>query len=203
MAGGSLEFGEKNYTLNDIYVSQYNITANTYNVVQTGAIVQMIKVESTADNDVLKGSGASVAALSVVTDAKITWGQGALDRSLFTEICGMSNTTSNSAPSQIARVRAQAGGAGLPYFGIIATGPTDDGGLFAFGLQCCKLDKFPDFALDGKTNKFNMAETGGIALPVAVSGSNDLFHWKVYQLASTFVAPTNAATFLTFFTTTA
>lgn len=200
---GTFEFGEKIYTLTDIFASRYDITGNTYNVVQTCAAAQQIKVEAEADNDKLSGSGAYLALLSVIRGAKVNFGQGAIDRSVFTEITGASNATSNSAPSQIARMRLQAGGSGLPYFGIIGTGPTDDGGLFAVGLQCVKLDTFPAFTLDGKTNKFNMAETGGYAVAVLVSGSNDLIHTKVYQLASSFVAPASAANFLAFFTGTA
>lgn len=197
---GTFEFGEKIISLTDIFVSKYNITANTYNVVATCAAAQTIKVEPQADNDTLKGSGASIARLAIVTDAKVTFGIGAMDRSVFTEICGSTNTTSNSTPNRRVRVRFQAGGAGLPYFGIIGTGPTDDGGLVAIGLQCVKLDRFPDATFDGKANKFNMSETGGMALPVLVSSSNDLIHVKTYETSTDFTAPADATAFLAFFT---
>ena len=68
------------------------------------------------------------------------------------------------------------------------------------GLQCCKLDTYPKFTLDGNENKFNLSETDGYAVPVDISSVSYLMVTKDVETASGWVAPLVGANFLNFFT---
>jgi len=197
---GVFELGEKLYTLDNLTIAAYSITANTYGTSQDLTSGQTFSIQAEADNDKLMGYGVSTALLSVIRGAKIKFGAGGFDRSIMAIIANISNATSNSTPNRIVRTLFPAGGAGLPYWGAIATGPTDDGGRFAVGCQAVKLDKYPDFTLDGKTNKYNVVDTDGYAIPIAVAGTSYLMHAKTYETASGYTAPTDGASFLAFFT---
>ena len=197
---GVFEFGEVNYTLSDLIVAAYNKTANTYGTPATMASGQTLEVDSEHDTDKLQGYGVTTGLLSVARGAKLKFGGGGVDTDVMALISGISNYTSGLTPNQMRRSRFPAGGAGLPYFGCIGVGPTDDGGILAVGLQACKLDKFPPFKFDGKTNKFNMWECDGYAMPILISGSYFLHCARYYETASQWVAPTTGANFLAFFT---
>lgn len=197
---GTPEFAEISYVLTDVLVAAYNKTANTYSVPASLANGQTVTIEPEADNDKLRGYGAYTAGLSVVTGAKVTVGYGGVDMSIMAIMAGVNNSTSGSAPNQHRTTRWAAGGGGLPYFGLIGTAATDDGGILVVGCQAVKLDTFPTYTLDGKENKFNINETNGYAFPVAVSGTSYVMVTKMIESASGWVAPTSGANFLAFFT---
>lgn len=196
---GTREFAELSYTLTDCIVAAYNKTANSYSTPIALADGQMIEIEAEADTDQLRSYGKKKALLTVTIGAKIKVGAGGVDFDAFAVMTGMSNYTSGLTPNQKRTTRVSAGGAGLPYFGVIGVSATDDGGLAAVGLQCCKLNAFPKFMLDGNENKFNMSETEGYAVPVAVSGNDELMQIETYELAANWTAPNSGANFLTFF----
>ncbi len=191
----ALEFAEINYTLTKCTVARYNKTTNTYDTPELLENGQIVSVEAVADNDDLRGYGQIVALLSVLTSAKVTIGAGGVDFSTLAAISGMSNSTSGTTPNRRRTSRISAGGGGLPYFGLIGEGATDDGGLCIVGLQAVKLDTFPKWTLDGKANKFNLSETNGKA--IAIGGQ--LMYIKEEETAANFVTPATGANFLAFF----
>lgn len=197
---GQREFAELNYTLSGLMVAQYLIRSNTYGPPSAISDGQMVEVEFEADNDKLPAWGAYGALLSVIKGAKLKFGAGGVDADVLHAIGGMTNVTSGAAGSRRRKSRLAAGGAGMNYFGMIGAGPTDDGGLIAIGLQACKLNTFPKWTFDGKTNKFNMSETEGYAIPRTVGSSFIVPTIEFWEDAPDFVWPTNAATFLAFFT---
>lgn len=196
---GTFAAGEKLYSLSDCIVAAYNITANTYSTPAALASGHTIEIEPESDNDELSGYGSSSALLSVVRRAKLTIGAGGFDRSIAEIVAGVTNTSSGST---IYRTLFPAGSSGLPYFGLIGVAAADDGAVVTVGLQCCKLDSFPKFTLDGKENKFNMTEITGVAIPIAVSSTSYLMHMKTYSGVS-WTAPSTNTEFLNYFTTTA
>jgi hypothetical protein len=201
MAGqGTREFAELNYTLSGLMVAQYLIRTNTYGPPASLADGQMFEIEFECDNDKLPAWGAYAALLSVAKGAKIKMGAGGVDADVLHSVGGMTNVTSGAAGSRRRKSRLLAGGAGLNYYGALASGPTDDGGLLVIGLQACKLNTFPKWTFDGKTNKFNMSETEGYAIPRTINNSFVLGTFEFWEDAADFVAPTNAAEFLAFFT---
>jgi len=197
---GTREFAEIAYTLTDCIVAAYSKTLNSYSTPIALADGQMIEIEPEADNDKLPSYGVTGALLSVLRGAKVKLGAGGVDFDAFAAMTGMSNYTSGLTPNQKRTTRVRAGGSGLPYFGVIGVAPTDDGGLEAVGLQCVKLDAFPKFTLDGKANKFNMSETDGYAIPIAVASVLELIQIESYEQASMWTAPATGANFLAFFT---
>ena len=198
---GTFQFAEVSYTLTDCIVAAYNKTANTYSTVDSLASGHMVDIEFESDNDTLAGYGVNTALLSVVKGANLTFGAGGMDMSVMAIVSGWSNTTSGTTPNQVRKTRLVAGGAGLPYFGLIGVAATDDGGRAVVGLRCCKLDTWPKFTMDGKENKFNVSETSGKAIPVAISTILDVGSVKFYETTSDWTAPTDAAGFLAFFLT--
>lgn len=197
---GTLEFSEVSFTLTDLLVAAYNITANTYGTPASMAVGQTLEVESDHDTDKLAGYGAYRRLLSVAKGAKLKFGGGGIDSNVVAILAGATNSTSGTTPNQRRRQLFSAGGGGLPYFGVIGVAATDDGGLALIGLQCCKLDKYPTIKADGKENKFNMWESEGYAIPIAVSGSDYLFHKQDQETASNWTTPSTGANFLAFFT---
>jgi hypothetical protein len=197
---GSPEFAEISYVLTDCIVAAYNKFANTYSTPAALANGQKVVIEAEADNDKLRGYGAYTAGLSVITGAKVVMGYGGVDVSIMTIIAGVSDSSSGSTPNRVRRNLWAAGGAGLPYFGLIGTAATDDGGLLVVGCQAVKLNTFPTYTLDGSENKFNINETDGYAFPVAISGTSYVMVARLIETASTWVAPTTGGAFLSFFT---
>lgn len=187
--------------MNNCTLAAYNITANTYSTPADLAIGQIVEVEPEADNDQLRSYGSIKRLLTVVIGAKLKIGMGGVDISAMAIMCGISNYTSGLTPNQMRRSLWGAGGSGLPYFGMIGTMASDDGGILAVGLQCCKLNTFPKFTLDGKANKFNVSETDAYAVPVAISSVDYVMVTRAFETASGYVAPTTGANFLTFFNT--
>jgi hypothetical protein len=197
---GTREFAELNYTLSDVIVAQYLKTTNTYGPPASLSDGQMVEIEFEADNDKLPSYGRFGALLSVIKGAKLKFGAGGVDADVLHAIGGMTNTTSGAAGSRRRKSRLLAGGAGMNYFGLIGSGPTDDGGLIVIGLQAAKLNTFPKWTLDGKTNKFNMSETEGYAIPVTIGSSSVLPTIEFWEDEADYTAPASAANFLAFFT---
>jgi hypothetical protein len=164
------------------------------------AVGQTVEIEPEADNDQLRGYGVKTALLSVIVGAKTKIGMGGVDISVLAILAGVSNYTSGLTPNQKRRTRFGAGGGGLPYFGLIGVTATDDGGYMALGLQCNKLNTFPKYTLDGKENKFNLSETEAYAVPVNISSVAYLMTGRTFETPGDWTAPTDAASFLAFFT---
>lgn len=197
---GTSEFGEVSYTLTNCTIAAYSITGNTYSTPADLAIGQTVEIEPDSDNDELRSYGVKARILSVVTGAKVKVGMGGVDISILAIMGGISNYTSGLTPNQMRRSLFPAGGAGLPYFGLIGLMATDDGGAMAVGLQAVKLNSYPKYTLDGKENKFNMSETEGYAVPVTISSASELMVIRTYETAANYTAPTTGANFLAFFT---
>ena len=193
---GTKQFAYVSYTLTDCLVARYDIVANTYSNPQYLYSGQTVVVEPEADNDELRGYGVKTALLSVITGGKISVGAGGIDFNALQEMCGSSNATSGSAPSQFRHTTFSAGGGGLPYFGLIGLAATDDGGYDMIGVPCAKLDTFPKISADGKENKFNMSETSGKFIPI----SGTAFYIKGFQASSGWVAPITGTQFKALFT---
>ena len=194
---GTHSFGEVTFSLADLLVCAYNITLDQFQ----GEVValadgQMLKVEPEADTDRQRGYGAIVRTLAVPIGAKLTLGMGGIHVASYLIMTGAETNTSDTTPNQVRTLDDNAGAtAALPYFGVIGLGITDDGGYAAIGMKACKLDKQPDYTLDGTANKFNISETAGYAVPI----SNKLFRRKFYETTTLWTAPANATQFGQFF----
>jgi len=189
-------FGEVSYTLKSLIVAAYNIVAGTYGTPVVVADGQMLVSEPEADTDKLRGYGVYTRGLSVPIGAALTFKAGGLDIEALKVVAGATVTTSGTTPNQVKKVTLPAGGAGLPYFGVLGVSATDDGGVAVIGLKAVKLDTVPRYEANGEENKFNVWETAGYAFPVA----GVLETIKLYETASGFDAPDTGAEFLAWFT---
>ena len=191
------EFAEVSFSLKEILLMRYNINTGAY----TGTVVsmdsdQMLTIETEADTDDLYDSGVATRGLTVVKRANFTLGAGGYDVTALSVLTGAASSTSGTTPNQIATMKHSLGGAGLPYFGLIGTAPTDDGGIFMVGLKICKLNAVPGVEWDGKESKFSVSEVEGRAFG---DSSLNYFWTRRFETAANWdtLRPTTAATFLT------
>lgn len=203
---GTFEYAEVPFNLDTILVARYNINTNTYSgSIGEIAAPQRVEVEPENDEDTLRSSGQKARMISVKVGAKLTLEWGGCDFDVK-QICTGAAITSSGAMASGNRGRrfvVPGGGAGFPYFGMICTGFTDDGGLFAAGLPCVKLSSEGSWMLDGNENKFSSGEMGGEALSVMVGVAPNRHRTfdviYTFERASDYVRPMDAASFLAFY----
>ena len=191
----AFEFGEVPYTLNEILIASYNITADTYGVPAGMMGDQMLEVNPVADTDMLRDSGKITRLLARSTHAEINIGAGGFDWNVIAILSGASTSTSGTTPNQ---VRTATYSLDLPYFGAIGVASTDDGGVMVVGLRCAKLDKRFKYTFDGTANKFMINDDlAGKAIYVG----NVLDEVVVYETESdwTSAKPTDGTEFKAFF----
>lgn len=189
-------FGEVSYTLKNLLVAPYNIVANTYGTPVSVADGQMLVSEPEADTDKMRGYGVYSRGLAVPIGAALTFKAGGLDIEALKIVAGATVSTTGTTPNQVKKLTLPAGGAGLPYFGVLGVSATDDGGVAVIGLQAVKLDTVPRYEANGEENKFNVWETAGYAFPQG----GILETIKLYETAAGFDAPGTGAEFLAWFT---
>lgn len=191
------EFAEVVYSLKALLVCRWNMVSSAFEGgVATLDSDQMLSVEPQSDTDQLRDSGRISRALAVATHADLTLNNGGIDFSALAVLTGSSTATSSTTPNRRRRMKYTAGGPGLPYFGVIGEGFTDDGGLVIVGLKICKLNVFPKIELDGTENKFVISECEGIAIPDA---NGDLIWTQAQETEGDYTRPTDATTFGAFF----
>lgn len=197
---GSFSFAEVMFNINTAYVMPYSKSANTYSgTVDELASPQEITFEPDMSTDVLMGAGINQEALAVMKGAKMHVKAGGLDRSVWMAMSSNTDTIASTTPTQTSVIKETAGGQGMGYFGLIAVGNTTNGGTLVCGVQCCQLSAPPKLSFLGEDVKFSMWEADGVALPVAISTVYKLRVLRTFETTG-FTAPTNAATFLSYFT---
>lgn len=196
---GTLEFSEAAITLSDLVVAAYTFSTDTYGTPVSMAVGQTLEIDWDHDTDPLVGYGKTYRYSSIARAAKLKFSGGGVDSNVIAIIAGASNDTSGTTPHQVRRMKYKAG-AQLPYFGAIGVGLADDGGLILCGLQACKLGKNPKYTLDGKTNKFNMWESDGMAVAVPQGGIDYFLHVQALESLSDWTVPANGTDFKAFFT---
>lgn len=198
---GSFSFGEVMFNVDTAYVMAYSKSANTYSgSIDQIASPQEITFEPDVSTDTLMGAGINQEALAVIKGAKMTIKAGGFDRSIYIAMSGNTDTVSGTTPNQTSVIKELAGGAGMGYFGLIAVGRTTNGGALVCGVQCCILNAPPKISLMGEDVKFSQWEAEGAALPVTISSNPRLRVMRTFETASGFTAPTDAASFLSYFT---
>lgn len=188
------------FNVNTAYIMAYSKSANTYSgTIQELASPQEITFEPDMSTDVLMGAGINQEALAVMKGAKMHVKAGGFDRSVYIAMTGNTDTITSTTPTQVSVIKELAGGAGMGYFGLIAVGSTTNAGTLVCGVQCCQLSSPPKLSFMGEDVKFSMWEADGSALPVVISSSSRLRVIRSYETTG-FTAPTDAASFLAYFT---
>lgn len=198
---GAFVFGEIMFNINTAYIMAYNKVTNTYSgsAPEELAVPQEITFDLDVSTDTLMGNGINQEALAVVKGAKLHIKAGGIDRSVYAVMSGNTDTVASTTPTQTSVIKELAGGAGMGYFGLIAVGYTTNGGTLVCGSQCCQLSSPPKISFMGEDVKFSQWEADGVALPITISSFPRLRVLRTFETTG-FSAPTNAATFLSYFT---
>lgn len=197
---GTFQFGEVLFNVDTAYIMAYSKSANTYSgSLEELASPQEITFEPDMSTDVLMGAGINQEGLAVMKGAKMHVKAGGFDRSVYVAMTGNTDTVASTTPTQTSVIKELAGGAGMGYFGLIAVGRATSGATLVCGVQCCQLSSPPKLSFMGEDVKFSMWECDGAAFPVTISSNPRLRVMRAFETTG-FSAPTNAATFLSYFT---
>ena len=113
------DHGEIIINITDLKIAAYTMATDTFGTAVDLPEAQTLEVSFEADTDELKAEGYLQYLLSVITHATFKLSGGGVPYAALVVLTGASNTTSVAAPNQIRRQKYSAGGAGLPYFGLI------------------------------------------------------------------------------------
>lgn len=185
-------FGDIIYNITDMYVAA--LTGSTYGTPARVEYVQSFSFEFESDEDTIKAYGLNVETLSIpiggtgtIAEASLSWGAMAV-------MTGNSESSSGSTPNGVKQIDMLAGGAGLPYFGVIASYAAVEGNAL-IGFPKCKLVSLPAFTVE--QNQFRASDMGiKMVAPSAVI--RKLMRLKKNETAAT--VPTSSGDFGTFFT---
>jgi hypothetical protein len=145
------------YTITDLRVARWDGTQ--YGTVVALAEGQTLQFEPQADTDEKKSYGLIRRLLTVITHVNFTIGIGLVQADAIWSMTGVTQSVSGSGASLTQRLRLDAGGSGLPYFGVLGNFASDDLGDVIMGLPLCKLDTSP--SLSSEQNQFILPESSG------------------------------------------
>lgn len=151
---------ESIYTITDLRVARWD--GSNYGTVVQLAEGQNLTFEPQADTDEKKSYGLIRRLLTVVTMVNFNLGVGLVQANAIWVMVGITQSVSGSGDGLTQRLRLDAGGGGLPYFGIVGNFATDDqGGVgnVVVGIPLCKLDAPP--SLSSEQNQFILPESAG------------------------------------------
>lgn len=145
-----------------------------------------------ADADQIKALGMLVELLSVITHVEGKIKNAALDSEASYVMTGHATTSSGSTPNRTGTIDYIAGGAGMPYFGVVGSLAGLNGSNLLVGIRKAKLNMPPAMVVE--QNKFRMADTDfkGV-VPDTTTGK--LFRLRKYETAGSI--PTDLNTFFT------
>lgn len=155
-------FGEIPFTLLQVYVAAYDIVDDTYGTAQALPEPMMVEISPEADTDEIKAQGYVQHLLTVTTKCGFKFGHAGFPFDAWAVIVGTSNASSGTPPNATRRSNVDAGGAGLPYFGVVGRAAAEDGADVWVGLAVCKLNSVPSWKVE--QNKFVIGEAEGVAI---------------------------------------
>ena len=155
------------YTLTDIRVARWD--GSNYGTVVSLAEGMALQFEPQADTDNKKSYGLMRRLLTVFTHVNFTLGVGLLQADAIWVVTGVAVSTSGSGASLTQRLGFDAGGGGLPYFGVVGNFASDDGGDVVMGIPLNKLDKIPSLSSD--QNQFILPESAGRGIANSASST--------------------------------
>ncbi len=156
------------YTITDIRVARWDGTG--YGTVVALAEGQTLQFEPQADTDEKKSYGLIRRLLTVITHVNFNISIGLVQANAIWAMCGVSQSVSGSGDSLTQRLRLDAGGSGLPYFGVVGNFASDDLGDVVMGIPLCKLDTAP--SLSSEQNQFILPESAGKGIANSLSTHN-------------------------------
>lgn len=161
-------------TVNPIGYAEYTGTA---------VAVQILKGTSVEPEtnalDVLTDRGSAIALASILSHANFTINMAGFDLTALQLVGGYSISSYGTTPDEYEVLGPDAGGSGLPYFGLILAGAVADGsGNVMIGMPLCKLDNLPNVSLN--ENEWTMSEVAG----KSIANKKSVWSKKPYVIRS-------------------
>lgn len=186
-------YGDVIYNITGMYVAALQ-SDNAYGTPSYIDYGQELSWEYEADNDEIKSYGLIVESLSIPTKATGNFMQASMDFASFAILTSFSGSESGSTPNQVNTLDLLVGGAGLPYFGIIAAFAAISGANMLAGFPKCKLQTIPGFTIE--QNTFRTSEVG-IDMFAPSTTVRKVSRYKKYETAA--AIPSSANDFDTYF----
>ncbi|GEM_PF-2501118 len=187
------EYGDVIQNITSMYVATLG-SDNTYGTPSYIDYGQQLSWEYESDTDEIKAYGLIVESISIPIKATGTFMQASMDLTSYAILT--SNTASESAttPDRVKTVDQAVGGAGLPYFGIIAAFASTNGSNVIAGFPKAKLSTIPGFSVE--QNTFRTSEVGIEMFAPSVT-VRKVSRYKKYETAANI--PATPSDFDTFF----
>jgi hypothetical protein len=161
------------YTLTDLRVARWD--GATYGTPISLAEGQTLEFEPQADTDEKKSYGRMTRLLSVFTHVNITIGVGLIQANAWWVMVGLEQAETGDSGDKIQSLGVDAGGAGLPYFGVVGNFASDDAGDVVIGIPRVKLDAPP--SLSSEQNQFILPESSAKGIVNLLSTKPNRLLW--------------------------
>lgn len=155
------------YTITGIRVARWD--GSNYGAPVSLAEGQTLQFEPQADTDEKKSYGLITRLLTVFTHVNLNLGVGLIQANALWVMTGLAQSVSGSGATATQRLGFDAGGAGLPYFGVVGNFASDDQGDVVMGIPLCKLDAIPSLSSD--QNQFILPESAGRGIANSASAT--------------------------------
>jgi len=179
-----MSFGNVPFNITSMVVCAQNASgAHTGDPVRL-ANGQMMSIDPESEKlDPLMGYGKRVELATILLSATFSLSQGGLDLAAWKILTGLTLDESGTTPNQGQEAHKAAGGAGLPYFGLIGSLASTNSSNVLMGLCRAKLDNMP--SLNAEQNNFVIPEVEGETIRNPGSGYEDVpFIIKTYETAA-------------------
>ena len=134
------EYGDVIYNITSMYVAALQ-SDNSYGTPSYIDYGQQLSWEYESDEDEIKSYGQIVEKLTIPIKATGTFMQASMDLASFAILTSNSASESGSTPNRLKTVDILVGGAGLPYFGIVAAFAAPSGANMLAGFPKAKLSR--------------------------------------------------------------
>lgn len=188
----TLTYGDVVYNPTAAYAATFSTTPSYGTPVQIDYLGDF-DFDYDADTDELMSGGRIVETLAITKKATGTIKNGALSLASMAVLLGW--TEGDYTTYEV--MDAPVGGSGLPYFGLIVAFAATNGANVLVGFPKAKLQKPPGWTI--AQNKFRIGEAKFDAVPAGTTDPVRAVRVKKNQTAASI--PTDASSFLAFFTT--
>ena len=203
MARGTYGFAEVPFVFDELHVMTHDPDAATYSgTVISAAGPQRMGFTGETHNPEAEVGGTTFRYATLLRRYNVTLELLGVDIQLHKVITGGTEELNTAADQRNFFIEV-GGSGGLPWFGALGFGATDDGGAFAVAVPQVKLSNVPGFDLTGNTVEYSTGSIDGMALPSrirGVSGRRYAVAIRLYDKLGDLVIPDSPDTFKAFFT---
>ena len=173
MARGTYGFAEIPFVFDELHVMTHDPDAATYSGdVISAAGPQRMGFTGETHNPEAEVGGTTFRYATLLRRYNVTLELLGVDIQLHKVITGGTEELNTAADQRNFFIEV-GGSGGLPWFGALGFGATDDGGAFAVLVPQVKLSNVPGFDLTGNTVEYSTGSIDGMALPSRIRGAGE------------------------------